>query len=125
MKKILTLFASLAMLVGCSSSTKQDNYHKISASEAKEMMDHQEVIIVDVRGEDEYAMGHIEGAIVIPNETINKTEIKQLNDKEATILIYCHSGNRSRQAAKKFVKMGYKNIYDFGGIIDWPYETVR
>lgn len=125
MKKIMAIFASLAMLVGCSSSDKQENYHKISASEAKDMMDNQEVMIVDVRGEEEYASGHIDGAIVIPNETIRDTEPKQLDNKEATILVYCHSGNRSRQAAKKLVKMGYTNIYDFGGIIDWPYEIIK
>lgn len=106
-----------------SACTSESSYHKISAKEAKEMMDTQEVIIVDVRTQEEYDEGFIENAILIPNETINEAPT-ELPDKDAVILVYCRSGNRSRQAANKLVDLGYTNIYDFGGIIDWPYEIV-
>lgn len=102
-------------------------YRKISAQMAKEMMDSGEpVTIVDVRTEAEYDQGHIPGAILIPNESISTSvHPALLDDAEATILIYCRSGNRSAQAARKLVALGYTNVYDFGGIINWPYETVR
>ena len=83
-----------------------------------------EIIILDVRTQQEYDAGHIEGAILLPNETIADTPPDALPNKDAEILIYCRSGNRSAQAAKKLVAMGYTNVYDFGGIIDWPYDVV-
>ncbi len=82
------------------------------------------MIIVDVRTPEEYAQEHIEGAINIPNEEITDKEPEQLPDKDARILVYCRSGVRSKQAADKLVVMGYGNVYDMGGINDWPYETV-
>ena len=98
----------------------------ITAEKAYEMMQSgDDLTIVDVRTEEEYAEGHIEGAIVIPNETIGTEEIEELSDKDATLLIYCRSGRRSAQAAQKLVDLGYTNVYDFGGIIDWPYEVVQ
>lgn len=100
-------------------------YHKISAAEAKEMMDQSEVIIVDVRTLQEYQEGHVPGAVNIPNEEILDTEPELLNDKDATLLVYCRSGRRSKDASDKLVKMGYKNVYDFGGIIDWNYDTEK
>ncbi len=101
-------------------------YRKISPVLAKEMIDSgEELIIVDVRTASEFSQGHIPDAILIPNETIGSTPPAELPDKEALILIYCRSGNRSAQAARKLVSMGYLNVYDFGGIIDWPYEVVR
>ena len=101
-------------------------YRKISPVLAKEMIDSgDELIIVDVRTASEFSQGHIPDAILIPNETIGSTPPTELPDKEALILIYCRSGNRSAQAARKLVSMGYLNVYDFGGIIDWPYEVVR
>lgn len=100
-------------------------YKKITAEEAKKRMDENDsLIIVDVRSESEYAEKHIAGAILIPNETIIDKMPELLPDPDAEILIYCRSGNRSRQAANKLIDLGYTNIYDFGGIIDWPYETV-
>ncbi len=80
--------------------------------------------MVDVRTEKEYAAGHIEGAILIPNETITDKRPEQLPDLDAEILIYCRSGRRSAEAAKKLIAMGYTRVYDFGGIIDWPYGIV-
>lgn len=98
-------------------------YHKITAEEAKEMMDAGDVIVVDVRREDEYEQAHIPGAILVPNESIGEEQPEALPDKDATILVHCRTGVRSKQASDKLVKMGYTKIYDFGGIADWPYET--
>ena len=102
-------------------------YRRISAQLAKEMMDSGDpLVIVDVRTEAEFDQGHIPEAILIPNESITTVQRpEQLPDVEATILVYCRSGSRSSQAARKLVSLGYVNVYDFGGIIHWPYETVR
>lgn len=100
-------------------------YKKITAKEAKEIIDNnQVVIIVDVRTEAEYLEGHIPEAILIPNETITNKKPELLPELDALILVYCRSGNRSAQAAKKLIAIGYTNVYDFGGIVDWPYEIV-
>ena len=105
---------------------EQGQVTTITAEEAYEMMESgDELTIVDVRTESEYDEGHIQGAIVIPNETISTEEPAELADKAATILVYCRSGRRSADAAQKLVDMGYTNVYDFGGIIDWPYEVVE
>lgn len=85
----------------------------------------QKVIIVDVRTKSEYDEGHIKNAVLIPNETIGTEPPSKLPDKNAIILVYCRSGRRSRDAANKLVKMGYTNVYDFGGIINWKYGTVK
>ena len=120
MKKLILPIVGLLLLSACANGA---SVTKISANKAKEMMDTQEVIIVDVRTQEEYDEGYIENAILIPNETINEAP-SELPDKDAVILVYCRSGNRSRQAANKLVDLGYTNIYDFGGIIDWSYEIV-
>ena len=100
-------------------------YQKITAEQAKSMMDaDKSLLVVDVRTQEEYAQGHISGALLIPNETITDQPPERLSDKDAVILIYCRSGNRSKQAALKLLDMGYMQVYDFGGIIDWPYQTV-
>ena len=137
MRQILlfaALAASLALLSGCTlSKTKKDTedmpgkaaYHKLSAEEAYEMMASQEVVVVDVRTREEYDGGHIENAVLVPNESIGSEMPEALPDKEATLLIYCRSGRRSKQAAEKLLKLGYQNVYDFGGVIDWPYELVK
>ena len=100
-------------------------YHRISSSEAYFMMNNQEVTVIDVRQDFEYELGHIPGAILIPDNTITDKEPKELPDKNAAILIYCRTGVRSLDVAFKLIRMGYTNIYDFGGIVDWPYETTR
>lgn len=120
MKKLLLIMIGALLMSACAT---ESSYHKISAEEAKQMMDSQEVIIVDVRTLEEYNAGHIENAILIPNESIS-TEPSELDNKDAIILVYCRSGSRSKAASDKLVNLGYKNIYDFGGIIDWPYEIV-
>jgi rhodanese-related sulfurtransferase len=100
-------------------------YQKISAADAKARMDSgDELIILDVRTKEEFDAGHIPGAILVPNETIIDTRPDLLPELHAEILVYCRSGNRSAQAAKKLIAMGYTNVYDFGGIIDWPYDIV-
>lgn len=105
--------------------TSVAEYRRISAEDAKARIDSgDEIIIVDVRTEAEFDAGHLPNAILIPNETIGKSMPELLPDLDAEILIYCRSGNRSAQAAKKLVAIGYTNVYDFGGIIDWPYEIV-
>ena len=95
-------------------------YEQITMDEAKEIFESGgEYIILDVRREDEFAQGHIPGAINIPNEIIGDEDIEELPNKEQLIYVYCRSGNRSKQAAEKLVKLGYSNIVEFGGIIDW------
>ena len=102
------------------------SFYQITQKEAAEMMgkddDH---VIVDVRRQDEYEEGHIPGAICIPNESIGNTKPEQLPDTEQIILVYCRSGRRSKEAAQKLFDMGYTNVYEFGGIIDWTGEVVR
>ena len=137
MRQILlfaALAASLTLLSGCAlSKTKEDTakessskaaYHKISAEEAYEMMISQE-IVVDVRTREEYDGGHIENAALVPNESIGSEMPEALPDKEATLLVYCRSGRRSKDAAQKLLALGYQSVYDFGGVIDWPYELVK
>jgi phage shock protein E len=100
-------------------------YRRISAEEAKERIDSgREVIVLDVRTEAEFLSGHIPDAVLLPNETIGTDMPEELPDLDAEILIYCRSGNRSRQAAEKLVAMGYTGVYDFGGIGSWPYDVV-
>ena len=119
---ILMLLAALLCLTGCSAEEKM-TYHQISQEEAKQMMARDDGhIIVDVRRQDEYDAGHIPGAILIPNESIETEPPEQLPDKDQMILIYCRSGRRSKEASQKLADMGYTNIYEFGGIIDWTGE---
>ena len=108
------------------SPTKINGYTQISQDEAKEMMARDDGhIIVDVRRQDEYDAGHIPGAIIIPNEDIDTARPKELPDLDQIILIYCRSGRRSKEASEKLAKMGYTNIYEFGGIITWTGETTK
>ena len=101
------------------------NYTRISQEEAKKMMERDDGhVIVDVRRQDEFDAGHIPGAICIPNEEIGSEQPEELPDLDQVILVYCRSGNRSRQAAQKLFDMGYTNVYEFGGIIDWTGEIV-
>ncbi len=113
-------------LAGC--AQQEDNventYQQISAQEAKSIMDtEKESVIIDARTEEEFAEGHIKNAILIPEYEIAARAEKELPDKDALILVYCRSGRRSKIASEEFVKLGYTNVKEFGGIIDWPYET--
>ena len=137
MKRIFAIFAlalSVLTLSACAlpapmpeptPTSTPVQYRKISAADAKARIDSgDEIIIVDVRTQEEFNEGHIPGAILIPNETILDEQPALLPDLDAEILIYCRSGNRSAQAANKLIAMGYTDVVDFGGIIDWPYEIV-
>ena len=123
MKRVIPiLLAALLCLSGCGAEEKAA-YHRISQEEARNMMDRDDGhIIVDVRRRDEYDAGHIPGAILVPNESIGTLQPEQLPDKDQVLLIYCRSGRRSREAAQKLADMGYTNVYEFGGIIDWTGE---
>ena len=117
----------MLVMSGCSVSegTKEEAYVQITMDEAVQMMENESnYIILDVRTEAEYNAGHIPNAICVPNETIVEDNITQLPDKEQRILVYCRSGNRSKQASEKLARFGYTNVYEFGGIIDWQGETV-
>ena len=125
-KSIITVLLSLLSLTGCTAPvTPKNTYRQISMSEAIAIMEKEkDYIILDVRRPDEFAEKHIPSAINIPNEIIGIEEIKELPNKKQLILVYCRSGNRSKQASEKLVQLGYTNIVEFGGIIDWPGETV-
>ncbi|MEI3552722.1 MAG: rhodanese-like domain-containing protein [Acutalibacteraceae bacterium] len=106
-------------------ASNSNTYQQITAEEAANMMQSEtDYIVLDVRTAQEYASGHIPGAVNIPNETIASEAIQQLPDKEQLILVYCRSGNRSKQASEKLVNLGYTNIVEFGGINDWSGEVV-
>ena len=97
----------------------------ITAEEAKKIMDTEsEYVVLDVRTEEEFAQGHIPGAMLIPDYEIREEAESSLPDKDALILVYCRSGRRSKNAAQILLELGYTNIREFGGILDWPYETV-
>lgn len=127
MKRFVIGFLIVILLSGCT-ATKEENkimYNKITAEEAKEMIDTQEVIILDVRTQEEFIEKHIEDALLIPDYELEKLAESKLPDKNKKILVYCRSGNRSKTAARLLIDMGYTDVYDFGGIINWPYETVQ
>lgn len=127
---IIMLSLSFFGLASCGSADNEKNtdltYEQISAEEAKSLMDTEKAyIIIDARTQEEFAEGHIEGAILIPEYEIAQRAEKELPDKDALILVYCRSGRRSKIASEELVKLGYTNVKEFGGIIDWPYETVK
>ena len=127
MKKWIFLLMAVMMLTACGQEKEKEQeavYMNITAEEAKKIMDSEEgYIILDVRTREEYDQGHIPGAIVISHEEITEKAEGVLTDKEQLILVYCRSGRRSKIAAEALVELGYTNIKEFGGIIDWPYEV--
>ena len=127
MKKLIPILLSALMFTGCAGVGNHANntYLRISMDEAVTMMAQESgYIILDVRRPDEFAAGHIPNAINVPNETIDTAEIPELPDKDQLIMVYCRSGRRSKEASEKLVKIGYTNIVEFGGILDWKGETV-
>lgn len=126
MKKFVPLFLSALLFSGCvASHNSAGSYRQISMEQAVRMMEREtDYVILDVRTPEEFAAGHIPNAINIPNETIGASEISALPDKDQLILVYCRSGRRSKEAAQKLVSLGYTNIVEFGGILDWTGETV-
>ena len=127
MKKWTLLLLAVMMLTACGQDKENDKgavYVNITAEEAKQIMDSEEgYIILDVRTQEEYDQGHIPGATQISHEEIAEKAEDVLTDKNQLILVYCRSGRRSKIAAEALVGLGYTNIKEFGGIIDWPYET--
>ena len=106
--------------------TTEAKYMKITPAEAKKQLDSDKsIILVDVRTEQEYYAGHIKGSILIPYDLIGKQASSKLSDKSAKIIVYCKSGRRSELAARELLKMGYKSVYDLGGLENWPYEVVK
>ena len=124
MKRIIPFLLAFFLLAGCGGNAAGDAYQPITPEEAKEMMDTQEVIILDVREQDEYDSGHIPGAVLLPVGTIDETTAAEvIPEKDSAVLVYCRSGNRSKTASSTLAELGYTNIYEFGGINTWPYET--
>ena len=127
MKKLIPMLLSALMLTGCA-ETNNDHasaYRSITMNEAVSMMEQETgYIVLDVRRPDEYAAGHIPNAINVPNETIGTTDIPELPDKAQLIMVYCRSGRRSKEASEKLIKLGYTNIVEFGGILDWKGKIV-
>ena len=127
MKKLLLILLAVLFLTACGQDKENDQevvYVNITAEDAKQIMDTEEgYIILDVRTQEEYDQGHIPGAIVISHEEITEKAEEVLTDKGQLILVYCRSGRRSKLAAEALVELGYTNIKEFGGIIDWPYEV--
>ena len=118
---IIPILAAITALTACSSVEEKGTFRQVSPSEAKSMMESESgYIILDVRRADEYESGHIPGAINVANESIVDQEPAELPDKDQLILVYCRSGNRSKQASQKLADMGYTNIVEFGGINAWP-----
>ena len=130
MKRIILLTVVLfALLCGCAPQDEEKNekmtYTQITMDKAVEMMESESgYIILDVRTVEEFNERHIPGAICVPNESIGTEPIDELPQKDQIILVYCRSGRRSKEASEKLVAMGYSNIYEFGGILDWTGETV-
>ncbi|TGY44573.1 rhodanese-like domain-containing protein [Clostridium sartagoforme] len=132
---MIALFLILSTLVisGCTTLNKEIStkgqevvtVSRITSEEAKEEMNNNDVIILDVRTEEEYNSGHIENSVLIPIDDLEYKAEEVLTNKEQKILVYCRSGNRSKKAADLLVEMGYTNVYNFGGIKDWPYEIVK
>ena len=124
---MLLISLSLFGMTACGGENgKISTYEQITAEQAKTIMDtDKDYIIIDARTEDEFAEGHIENAILIPEYEIANRAEKELPDKEQLILVYCRSGRRSKIASEELVKLGYTNVKEFGGIIDWPYKTVK
>ena len=127
MKKLVFLLLAVMLLTACGQDKENDQgavYVNITAEEAKQIMDSEEgYIILDVRTQEEYDEGHISGATQISHEEITEKAEEVLTDKDQLILVYCRSGRRSKIAAEALVELGYTNIKEFGGIIDWPYEV--
>ncbi len=132
MKKYMIIIGILLVVtilaLGCSSDGEESEagVNTINAEEAMELMASGDgFILVDVRTQAEYDEGHIEGAVLLPLDQLETLSEEQLTDKEATLFVYCRSGSRSAQASQLLVDLGYQNVYDFGGIVDWPGEIVK
>ena len=128
MKRMLPMVLTmLLLLAGCGGNSMNENsYQQIAQEAAKEMMDTQEVVILDVREQHEYDSGHISGAVLLPVGTIAEdTAAAVIDELDTVVLVYCRSGNRSKTASQALVDLGYTNVYEFGGINSWPYDIEK
>ena len=127
MKKWIFIILAMMLLTACGQKKEnapEGSYMNITAQQAKEIMDTEDgYVILDTRTQEEYNQGHIPNAILIPYDEILEKAETVLTDKNQLILVYCRSGRRSKLAAEDLVKLGYTNIKEFGGILDWPYEV--
>ena len=125
-RRIVSIIAALVFLLavsGCSVPEEGSDYMNISQKKAKEMMENlEEFVLLDARTEEEFSEGHIPGAIVIPHDEIFERAEAEIPEKDVPVFVYCRSGNRSKTASEALSDLGYSEIYEFGGIIDWPYE---
>ncbi|MBE6899438.1 MAG: rhodanese-like domain-containing protein [Ruminococcaceae bacterium] len=125
-RRLLSIVAALVFLLavsGCGAEEKGSVYMNINPEKAKEMMeDLEEFVLLDARAEEEFSEGHIPGAIVIPHDEIEERAEAEIPEKDVPVFVYCRSGRRSKIAAEALVSLGYSEVYEFGGIIDWPYE---
>lgn len=134
---MLTALTSVIFLTACAGGTNnaptptvtgeqmESVYQTIAPADAKDLIGTEGVVLVDVRTQEEYNEGYIPGAVLLPVDDIQQKAETSLPDKDATIIIYCRSGRRSALAADELFNMGYKRVYDLGGILDWPYETAK
>ena len=125
-RRIVSIIAALVFLFavsGCSVPEEGSDYMNISQKKAKEMMENlEEFVLLDARTEEEFSEGHIPGAVLIPHYEVSEKAEEKIPEKDVPVLVYCRSGNRSKTASKALVDLGYSEVYEFGGIIDWPYE---
>ena len=129
-RRLLSVIAALVFLLalsGCGAAEKEGSvYMNINAEKAKEMMDGLEkFVLLDARSEEEFLEGHIPGAMVIPHDESEERAEAEIPEKDVPVFVYCRSGNRSKTASKALVDLGYSEVYEFGGIIDWPYEIEK
>ena len=124
MKGILPVVLAILLLAGCGGEpVEQISYQQITQEAAKDMMDQQDVIVLDVREQEEYDSGHIPGAVLLPvNAIAEDSAAAVIPEKDSVVLVYCRSGNRSKTASKELAELGYTQVYEFGGIQTWPYE---
>ena len=127
-RRIVSIIAALVFLIAISGCSSQEGsvYMNINAEKAKEMMENlDEFVLLDARSEEEFSEGHIPGAIVIPYEEVSERAEAEIPEKDVPVFVYCRSGRRSKIAAEELVSLGYSEVYEFGGIIDWPYEIEK
>ena len=127
-RRIISIVAALVFLLAVSGCSSQEGsvYMNINAEKAKEMMENlDEFVLLDARSEEEFSEGHIPGAIVIPHEEVSERAEAEIPEKDVPVFVYCRSGRRSKIAAEELVSLGYSEVYEFGGIIDWPYEIEK
>ena len=124
MKGMLPVVLAILLLAGCGGEpVEQISYQQITQEAAKDMMDQQDVIVLDVREQEEYDSGHIPGAVLLPvNAIAEDSAAAVIPEKDSVVLVYCRSGNRSKTASKELAELGYTQVYEFGGIQTWPYE---